>query len=143
MGESLDEVCEVAGLGSAGLEAGPASIDGLKHRADGVRAIATRDTRRVNESQVTKSNFVDRLLAAVPEIGPVVDEHLADFDGELLLHLLLPELLRFSTAAFGSGDRVTAAKVLTFMSAAFENCDDYVNNAIAVSFVEHVCAFAV
>lgn len=94
------------------------------------------------ESQVTASNFVERLLAAVPEIGPVVDEHLADYDGELLLHLLLPDVLRFSTAAFGSGDRVTAARVLALVSAVFEKCDGYVNNAIAVSFVEHVGAFA-
>ena len=94
----------------------------------------------MNEPQVTESNFVDRLLAAVPELAPVVDKHLADSEGELLLHLLVADVLRFSSGAFGFGDRATASKVLTFMSAAFENADSNVSNAIAVSFVEHAGA---
>lgn len=97
-------------------------------------------TGGVNESQVTESNFVNRLLAAVPELAPVVDEHLADSEGKLLLHLLVADVLRFSSGAFDSGDRATASKVLTFMSAAFENADGNVGNAIAGSFVEHVGA---
>ena len=95
----------------------------------------------MNDSQVTQLNFVDRLLAAVPEIGPVVHEHLADNDGKVLLHLLVADVLRFSVGAFASGDRDGAARVLTFMSAAFENADDKVDNAIAVSFVEDVGSF--
>ena len=94
----------------------------------------------MNEPQVTESNFVDRLIAAVPDLVPVVNEHLADSEGELLLHLLVADVLRFSSGAFDSGDRATASKVLTFMSAAFENADGNVSNAIAVSFVELVGA---
>ena len=103
-------------------------------------SLTFRDTGGVNESQVTETNFVDRLLAAVPDLAPVVDEHLADSEGELLLHLLVADVLRFSSGAFGSGDQATASRVLTFMSAAFENADGKVRNAIAVSFVEHVGA---
>ena len=103
-------------------------------------SLTFRDTGGVNESQVTETNFVDRLLAAVPDLAPVVDEHLADSEGELLLHLLVADVLRFSSGAIGSGDQATASRVLTFMSAAFENADGKVRNAIAVSFVEHVGA---
>ncbi|MCU1417068.1 MAG: vanillate demethylase subunit, partial [Schumannella sp.] len=92
----------------------------------------------MTDAQVTEGNFLELLLAAVPEVGPVVDEHLADQDGELLMHLLMPDLLRFATSAFGAGNLAMSAKLLNFVGTAFENADARVDNAIAVSFVEHV-----
>jgi hypothetical protein len=91
-------------------------------------------------AQVTEGNFLGLLLAAVPEVGHIVDEHLADQDGELLMHLLMPDLLRFATNAFGAGNLATSARLLNFVGSAFENADARVDNAIAVSFVEHVGA---
>lgn len=94
----------------------------------------------MTDAQVREGNFLELLLAAVPEVGPVVDEHLADQDGELLMHLLMPDLLRFATSAFGAGNLATSAKLLNFVGSAFDNADPRVGNAIAASFVEHIGA---
>jgi hypothetical protein len=91
--------------------------------------------------RVTEDNFLELLSAAVPEAVPLVDEHLADYDGDLLIHLLTSDLLRFATAAFGSGELLTSEKVLTFVGSALDDGDERVKNAVAVSFVEHVGAW--
>jgi hypothetical protein len=90
---------------------------------------------------VTEDNFLELLSTAVPEVAPIVDEHLSDNDGDLLIHLLMSDLRRFATSAFGSGDVATSAKVLHFVGSALDNGDESVQNAVAVSFVEHVGAW--
>lgn len=92
---------------------------------------------------ITRTLFVDELLAAVPEAGAIVAEHLADNDGELLLHLLMSDLLRMGVAAFGDGDGDVqlARRLMDFIDTGFEDGDADVNNAVAMSFIEDFGAY--
>ena len=84
---------------------------------------------------MTKDEFVARLVAACPETQPIVDEHLADFENEILLHLLIADVRRFAIAAFEAGDIDVLRKCLDAVGTGMSG-DDYVQNAIGVSFVE-------
>jgi hypothetical protein len=87
---------------------------------------------------VTEATFADQLVAEVPEARAVVDEHLLDQDGELLLHLLMSDLLRFVVQKFHGGERDVARRCLDFVDRALRDGDEGVANAVAVSFVEDV-----
>ena len=89
---------------------------------------------------VTERNVLSLLRERVPETTQLIDEHLADDGGELLIHLLMPELLRFATRAFGSGQVAVSQNLLTFVGSAFDDGDERVRNAVQVSFVEHAGA---
>jgi hypothetical protein len=78
---------------------------------------------------------VELALAEVPELQPVVAEHLADND-ELLLHLLMSDIRRFLVSAFEAGEHEVVARGLAFLGRALTNGDEHVNNAVAASFVE-------
>lgn len=80
--------------------------------------------------------FVDELLEVVPEAEPTVAEHLDDQDGELLLHLLLSDVLRLTVSAFHGGDLDLSERILGVVARGLDEGDDYVSNAVAVSFVE-------
>ncbi|KRC90069.1 hypothetical protein ASE25_11300 [Terrabacter sp. Root85] len=86
---------------------------------------------------ITRDSFADQLRAAVPEAKPVVAEHLADNDEELLLHLLMGDLQRMAVSAFDDGDLELTRRLLDFVDQSFRDGDADVNNAVAVSFVEH------
>jgi hypothetical protein len=87
---------------------------------------------------VTQASFVEQLLAEVPEAGGVVSEHLSDQEGELLLHLLMADLLRFTVQAFKAGQTDVALHALGFVDRSLREGDEAVVNAVAVSFVENV-----
>lgn len=87
--------------------------------------------------QMSRQMFVERLVDEVPQTAGLVTEHLEDNDGELLLHLLMGDLLRFAVSAFQANDTLTASKVLGLVDQALRDGDEYVQNAVAVSFVEH------
>ena len=86
---------------------------------------------------ITGATFVDDLLSAVPEATGMVREHLDDQDGELLLHLLMADLLRFGVAAFESARTGEALRILHFVERCLAEGDEYVTNAVQVSFVEN------
>src|SRR5262245_52642865 len=87
---------------------------------------------------MTAQDFVHRLVVEVPETRQVVAEHLEDQYGELLLHLLMADLLRFAVAQYHAGQVDASARCLTMVDAALRQGDEYVENAVAVSFVENV-----
>jgi hypothetical protein len=87
---------------------------------------------------VTEASFVEQLLAEVPEAGEVVSEHLSDQHGELLLHHLMADLLRFTVHAFHTRQSDVALRTLGFVDRALREGDEAVENAVAVSFIEHV-----
>jgi hypothetical protein len=87
---------------------------------------------------VTEDNFLALLREAVPETVPVIDEHIADVDGDLLLHLLMSDLLRFATATYASGEAGVSDRLLQFVGSALDDGDKRVKNAVQVSFVENV-----
>lgn len=66
----------------------------------------------------------------------MVREHLDDQDGELLVHLLMADLLRFGVTAFEKGQTDEAVRVLRFVERCLAEGDEYVTNAVQVSFIE-------
>jgi 8-oxo-dGTP pyrophosphatase MutT (NUDIX family) len=92
------------------------------------------------EGVISKSDFVARLGAAVPEADSVVAEHLADND-ELLLHLLMSDLLRLVVSTFAPGQLDVTDRLLAFVDQCLRDGDDYVANAVVVSFVEDFGVF--
>lgn len=84
---------------------------------------------------MTAEDLLAALAREVPEVQPVVREHLKDND-ELLLHLLTDDLRRFAIEAFDSGRTEVLERLLALLDRAFVHGDNYVTNAIAVSFVE-------
>jgi hypothetical protein len=85
---------------------------------------------------IRREDFLQELAVAVPESGNVVAEHLSDNDG-LLLHLLLSDLLRMTVSTYNAGDVRVTDRLLEFIDWCLRTGDDYVNNAVAVSFVEN------
>jgi len=86
---------------------------------------------------LTYSEVPDALRAAVPEFGPMIDEHVADND-EVLLHLLFGDLTRFVIAAHERGDTDVEHRSLSFLERALREGDEAVQNVVEVSFVENV-----
>lgn len=84
---------------------------------------------------MTADEVVAALATEVPEVQPIVDEHLRDND-ELLLHLLTCDLRRYAVEAFESGQTEVLRRLLAVLDRAFLDGDDQVTNAVAVSFVE-------
>lgn len=78
------------------------------------------------------------LLTDVPELGDLIAGHLDDYDGDVLPHLLLPDVLRFSVAQFHAKNLEVMSRCLDVVDRALRDGDEAVANAVAVSFVEHV-----
>lgn len=87
-----------------------------------------------NVAPLTSLDFV-ALVRSIPGADPIVDEHLSDND-DLLIHLLLPDLLRFAIARFTVGDVDSSGRVLDAVVSALSDGDDALVNAVEVSFVE-------
>ena len=85
---------------------------------------------------VTGDDVVTLLQEFVPEADGLVAEHLADND-RLLLHLLMSDLQRMAVAAFAAGETDTTDRVLAFADLCLGDGDDYVQNAVGVSFAEN------
>lgn len=86
---------------------------------------------------MTYADVCTALWTAVPEFGEIIDEHLVDNDGELLLHVLFGDLTRFVLAADERGDHDVVARSLQFLDSALRHGDADVENLVAVSFVEN------
>ena len=86
---------------------------------------------------ITQDSFIDNLVAVVPEAAETVRGHLDDQEGELLIHLLMADLLRLTVRVFGDGREDVARHLLEFVDRCLGEGDEYVRNAVSVSFVEH------
>ena len=82
------------------------------------------------------AEFVEELLATVPQAAGAVEDSCAD-DGTVLVHLLLPDLNRLTVSAFHADDLDLTARVLALVGRGLVEGDEYLENAVAVSFVEH------
>ena len=90
----------------------------------------------VPADQMSTEGFVDGLCEVVPTTRSLVDEHVKDYDGEVLLHLLVGEILSFAVASFERGDEPVTTPLLDYVDLALRTGDDPLQDAIAVSFVE-------
>ncbi len=86
---------------------------------------------------ITRAHFVANLLSAVPEVDGMVREHLDAYEGELLLHLLMADLVRHGVAAFEDGRSSEARRLLEFVDSCLAEGDEYITNAVLVSFIEN------
>ena len=85
---------------------------------------------------VTKQRFVEDLVRDCDEARPIVEEHLRDFEGEVLLHLLVADVLRLAIALFEANEIAALDRCLRVVATGLADGDEYVRNAVAVSFVE-------
>jgi hypothetical protein len=85
---------------------------------------------------MTKEQFVEQLRRYCPESRSLIDEHLGDSDGEILLHLLVADVLRLSIELFEAHQIDALNRCLRVLAAGLGEGDEYVQNAVAVSFVE-------
>lgn len=86
------------------------------------------------------ADLPQRLVAAVPEFGPSLADHVAENDGEVLSHLLFWDLALFALDAHRRDDVDVTARVLGFLEQALAEGDDGVENLVVVSFVESLAA---
>lgn len=111
----------------------PAGFD-----VDAQLARAGLDTavRSLSDAPVlTRSEFVANLVAAVPEAEPILIEHVTDHD-EVLLHVLTAALRRLALQAHQNWQADLFRRLLDVLDEGLDRGNDYVHNAIAVSFVE-------
>lgn len=85
---------------------------------------------------MTEADFVRSLVDEAPEIRDLIDVHLRDQSGELLLHLLVADVRRVAVDAFQRGDGDLLRRLLDLLDRALREGDELVENAVAVSFVE-------
>jgi hypothetical protein len=91
--------------------------------------------------------FIDSLISQVPELRPLLDEHLRDND-QLLPHVFMGDLTRFVVDLHADAYQTTGAaeasllqilkEILTALEAAMESGDEDVKELIAVSFLENL-----
>lgn len=105
---------------------------------DSCRSVPVAPSKIGQSSSVslTKEDFVAHLVATCPEVQSIVVEHRDEFNDEVLLHLVIADVLRFAIAAFEAGDREVLKRCLDAVAAGMSGGDDYVQNAVGVSFVE-------
>ena len=84
---------------------------------------------------LTASEFVVSLTAQVPETAVTINQHLADQGGELLLHLLMGDLRLLAIDWFRTGQAEALERLLSVLEQGLVRGDEYVTNAVAVSFV--------
>ena len=84
---------------------------------------------------ISSQEFLAELSFSVPESQELVAEHL-DYHEGLLLHVLMADLRRMAIAMFESGEYDSLARLLGVLDRSLVEGDEYVENAVAVSFVE-------
>ena len=103
-------------------------------RVDDDGELASNDVRERPES-ISGWEWVAEVRRAVPEAEEVIAEHLYD-SGELILHVIVHDLLSFGVASFESGDFAVIGRLLTVMERGLLHGDPYVEDCVAVSFVQ-------
>lgn len=82
------------------------------------------------------ADFARRLTAAVPELRGVVDEHLREQRGRVLLHGLVTKVRRLSRTMFDRGESEALGRLLQVMDEGLRDGDDTVRRVISMAFVQ-------
>jgi hypothetical protein len=82
-----------------------------------------------------EDDFTQRLVEEAPELKPLLDEHLADQEGELLPYLLMGDVAQWLHAHSGS-DAGRVSELLAWLDLQFTNGDFDIRNLIDVGIVE-------
>ena len=86
----------------------------------------------------TPESLINTLVVEVPELRPMLDEHLRDFDGELLPHLFFAEVMSWAQeqAWHPTATSPTRLRVLLDrLDADYRDGDDDLHGLIQVSFL--------
>jgi hypothetical protein len=81
---------------------------------------------------MTDVDFVKGIVSTFPDLGPILNEHVADYD-EILPHVFMADVLRYVLA---SGPH--RQQIVEYLDRNFRGNGDEVENVIAVSFVESI-----
>jgi hypothetical protein len=82
-----------------------------------------------------ESDFTNRLVAAAPELGALLEEHLSDQEGELLAYVLMADVARWLTAHCSSSPR-RVQEILSWLETEYVGGNFDVRNLIDVGIVE-------
>jgi hypothetical protein len=82
-----------------------------------------------------ESDFTGRLIVSTPELRPILEEHLADQEGELLAYLLMGDVAKWLDGE-SRNDPQRAAQVLAWLEHEFVTGDFDVRNLIDVGIIE-------
>lgn len=89
-------------------------------------------------ADVASEALIHRLVAEVPALKPLYDDHVA-FCDELLPYVFLSEVMQFVVEELAQSDarrQANAMRVLNLLDEAMESADESVVNLVAVGFVE-------
>jgi hypothetical protein len=84
--------------------------------------------------QSPEERLVWHLVSELPELGPVLDKHLEDEEGELLPHVLFGDVTRWAVAQ--DSRSFALARLLGILDEAYAAGPVEVVNLVTVSFVE-------
>lgn len=82
-----------------------------------------------------ESDFTGRLIASTPELRPILEEHLADQEGELLAYLLMGDVAKWLDGQ-SRNDPQRASEVLAWLEQEYAAGDFDVRNLIDVGIIE-------
>lgn len=82
-----------------------------------------------------EAEFTRRLVTAMPELSPLLDEHLRDQEGELLAYLLMGDVARWLHDQSSTSPARTG-QVLKWLEAEFTSGSFDVRNLIDVGIIE-------
>ena len=96
---------------------------------------ATLISMSQGDSQSASMNRFREELRADRETNAILDEHLADND-VVLAHLLVADLRRRAEQLHAEGDLDRLAALLEILNTALRDGDEYLKDAVEISFVE-------
>jgi len=83
-------------------------------------------------------SFIKVLLESVPELVPVYDEHIDDYD-EVLEHVFMGDVTRFAVEIYKNDpDSKSLKLLLSLLDKAFSAKDPKLQELISVSFLENL-----
>ena len=85
--------------------------------------------------------FVGTLAYKFSVLLPIFQEHLEEQEGEVLPHLFMAEIERWTERAVASGDTARRGQVqslLDFLETAYLTGEEEIEELISVSFLEHL-----
>jgi hypothetical protein len=83
--------------------------------------------------------FVRTLVADVPQLAPILEEHLVDNFGDLLPHVFMADVTRFVIqAVIDPRMKGKMRPILDHMNEALEKDDEPVQELVYVSFLENL-----
>jgi hypothetical protein len=94
---------------------------------------------------ITYDNVIQCLIEKIPEFKPIYEEHIDQNDGEVLNHVLMGDLVRFTegvcssiSASPTSITKELLQRIVDFLEEAISSDDSIVVEMINVSFLENL-----